>query len=128
MLPRILVIAVVLLVAGCGGGGAGSVDDIGRSLARAQTSDDALRALDDLGENRTDRLLRDAFCEGVDSFAEGNGLPAGSDWADFLRSQLLEEVGVPGEALELADEFGEALDDGDEYSAGHYVRGCGFIG
>ena len=119
-----VVLVVVLVLSACGGQAA---EGAGRALARSQSADDVMRALDDL-DNGNELLLRDAFCVGVDSYAEDGSLPSGQDWAGFLRNVLLQRADTSSGAVELADEFGEALEEGGDYSAGHYLRGCGFVG
>lgn len=126
-LMSLVVAASAVVVAGCGGGSQ-SADDIARALARAQTLDDVKRALDDIDDGFSEQLVRNAFCGGIDSIAEDGSLPSSRDWAGFLRNSLLVRGGVPDDALEFADEFGEALEERDNYSAGIYVRGCGFVG
>ena len=131
MAKRLLICLVLtasaLIVVGCGGGSQ-SADDIARALARAQTLDDVKRALDDIDDGFGEQLVRNAFCGGIDSIAEDGSLPSSRDWAGFLRNSLLVRGGASDDALEFADEFGEALEEGGNYSAGIYVRGCGFVG
>jgi hypothetical protein len=116
-----LAAAIVLVAGGCGGYAA---KEVGEGLAKTQTKDHVLSALqkwiDEGGDKKT---VTFGFCQGVTSLVNEGTLPSHSDWLSALGSEV---TGVPSED-DLLDELKAGLTIAEQTNpevALRYFRAC----